>query len=279
MNTRFFPNIRPGRSKRSALTFLSAAYLALGLSGRGTAAPTEGEESSPTAVPPPSSVEPGLAQIPVSSERCARCHTPDPQFSHPVGVVPSFTVPSNLPLSGGRITCSTCHTETDHLSENPTVSLRATVGAPTFCAQCHSLIKPGRWDSHGSRTGRAHLIEFPGRPRATSELSARSLDPESATCLSCHDGSLAREVGAGHVGLSNSGSEYSSDHPIGVRYRPRGAWNQEPRLVERARLDPRIRLFNQTVGCGSCHSLFSRQDHLLVIGNLQSRLCLSCHAM
>lgn len=279
MHKRFIPNLRPRRLRRSAFTSLSAALLALGFSGPASASGVEREEASPKALSPSLSAEPGKAQVPASSQRCDRCHSPDPQFSHPVGIVPSFPVPGHLPLNGGRMTCATCHAEIDHLSESPAVGLRATIGAPTFCAQCHSLAKLGRWDSHGSRTGRAHLLEFPGRPRAATELPAGSLDQESATCLSCHDGTLAREVGAGHVGLSSARSEVSSDHPIGIPYRPRGTWNQEPRLVERARLDPRIRLFNQTVGCGSCHSLFSRRDHLLVMGNLQSRLCLSCHAM
>ena len=55
------------------------------------------------------------------------------------------------------------------------------------------------------------------------------------------------------------------------------AQNPAVRLVDAARLDGRIRLFDQAVGCGSCHSVYSMQPKLLVTSNLRSRLCLSCH--
>jgi len=42
-------------------------------------------------------------------------------------------------------------------------------------------------------------------------------------------------------------------------------------------LDERIRLFDSRVGCGTCHSLYSKRAALLVMSNSRSNLCLSCH--
>jgi predicted CXXCH cytochrome family protein len=42
-------------------------------------------------------------------------------------------------------------------------------------------------------------------------------------------------------------------------------------------MDPRIWLFEGRVGCGSCHSPFAGGEALLVMSNVGSRLCLSCH--
>ncbi|MHC4317018.1 MAG: cytochrome c3 family protein [Planctomycetota bacterium] len=50
-------------------------------------------------------------------------------------------------------------------------------------------------------------------------------------------------------------------------------------LKPAASLDRRIRLFDNRVGCGSCHSPFADDEALLVMSNLRSRLCLSCHEL
>jgi predicted CXXCH cytochrome family protein len=36
-------------------------------------------------------------------------------------------------------------------------------------------------------------------------------------------------------------------------------------------------LFDGNLGCGSCHSAYSKEPHLLVMNNRGSKLCLSCH--
>jgi hypothetical protein len=68
------------------------------------------------------------------------------------------------------------------------------------------------------------------------------------------------------------------DHPIGVQYRATRSSGDEVRLVPANRLDKRVRLFDNTVGCGSCHSVYSKQSNQLVMSNLGSKLCLTCHA-
>ncbi len=212
--------------------------------------------------------------------RCSACHHLDRLFSHPVGIIPSMSIPAGLPLDDGRLTCSTCHEVRDCLApaDGPAgrmPRLRNELTAAELCVACHNPSDTGRSHLHGAALQRAHL-ERPhggrsggdaGWPAETSDF-----DVSSAACLSCHDGSVAsdvtHEIGAlrGIRGLGNS-------HPIGVEYRPRGLGALRPA----EQLDRRIRLFDNRVGCGSCHSPYSPEDSLLVMSNERSRLCLSCH--
>jgi predicted CXXCH cytochrome family protein len=70
--------------------------------------------------------------------------------------------------------------------------------------------------------------------------------------------------------------EPADDHPIGVRYTQRRAAGAAS-LVPASALDSRIQLFDNQVGCNSCHSPFSTEKGLLVMSNERSGLCLSCH--
>lgn len=189
---------------------------------------------------------------------CASCHRMDPLFSHPVGVQPRMAIPSALPLDQGRIACTTCHDDRATHRQGDGPMLRPELDAGS-CSVCHA----SRGSPHGREPLRAHFLP-------SKQTSHTALDVESSQCLACHDGSAARDVG-GHY------SDGGTDHPIGVPYRDRRGRDSEIRLVEEFRLDPRVRLFGDSVGCGSCHSVYSRQDQLLVMSNLRSRLCLSCH--
>ncbi len=108
----------------------------------------------------------------------------------------------------------------------------------------------------------------------------RSLDLESTNCLSCHDGSVARDIGHtsepdGRGGLIRTMA--SVEHPIGIPYRLTDPQDADGELRPASMLDHRIRLFDNQVGCGSCHSLYSTRPSRLVMSNDRSRLCLSCH--
>lgn len=132
----------------------------------------------------------------------------------------------------------------------------------------------------------AHPEAFAGSPSRAMRgvLVGRgvTVDLESATCLGCHDGTIAKDVGE-HTGGSGRGIRASempaeSSHPIGVPYRSTlGAHGVE--LKASASLDPRIRLFNQNLGCGSCHSIYSGQAKYIVFPNERSALCMSCHKL
>jgi predicted CXXCH cytochrome family protein len=219
---------------------------------------------------------PALQPLPGSwtDANCNRCHQPD-SFSHPVNIVPSMHVPGALPLTDGRIACTTCHDDSGaqahaQARRNHTSLLRGQARGPAFCAQCHNPADPSRESMHASVLGHAHL----NWPRG----AAHPADGDSRLCLSCHDGTVARSVGAGaeapgHITLSS--------HPVGIDYciNPihRGLTDHTVSFTAPSQLDLRIRLVDGQVACASCHNLYNAEPGRLVISNLRSRLCLSCH--
>lgn len=215
-----------------------------------------------------------------SSNRCTACHRMDPMFSHPVEVTPSMPVPEDLPLEMGKITCLTCHQEGGpdlHARSAQTHDgmLRA-ANAQSLCVQCHTSGAATPQAMHPLGLGRAHLQRSTSTSSSSSLLS-RGLDAESRACMTCHDGMLAPEGDGGQ----HFADDTSRDHPIGVPYGDsrlaRGLPPSSVPLRPAATVDPRIRLFNNQIGCGSCHSLYSNQKKHLVMSNLGSKLCLSCH--
>jgi predicted CXXCH cytochrome family protein len=198
-------------------------------------------------------------------------HRVDPMPSHPVGIVPTRRVPDHLPLEDGRITCLTCHDPTAVVSATGGgVGLRAETAA-ALCAACHDPASPARADQHATALRRAHLLATP----ATSG-GGDGLDPESVTCLGCHDGTVldGGGYGAPEETREPSWERLAAMHPIGVEQRPRYAGDT---LQEPDSIDPRIRLFDGRVGCGSCHDIYSGVPGLLSVSNNRSYLCLSCH--
>lgn len=206
------------------------------------------------------------------ADACAECHRFRSGFSHPVGVVPSMAVPAVLPLEGGQLTCLTCHDPANHetAAQRHDPLLRAGVGAEHLCGQCHTSNQHSARSMHPIGLGRAHIES------KRSAGDSAGLDAESRTCLGCHDGTLAKDVGIGREGSFNS---HGATHPVGITYSRRGAAGSGGygELRPASALDGRIRLFNQQVGCGSCHSPYSSEESLVVINNYRSRLCLSCH--
>jgi predicted CXXCH cytochrome family protein len=220
---------------------------------------------------------------------CSICHTVEPLFSHPVGVAPD-AAPSWLPLAKGRMTCATCHDSSQDAAhaaspEDPhlTPRLRGDGTGQDLCLACHQTAAPDqtRVHAHGTSLRRAHLA-WPDdpEPHPTAGVLSRSdtdgLDARSVDCLSCHDGALA--MGAGYsTGVSlrrrTSSNAASKVHPVGVEYHLAVLGSLRPE----SQLDDRIRLFEGRVGCGSCHSLYSREPYKLVMSNQGSTLCLSCH--
>jgi predicted CXXCH cytochrome family protein len=222
--------------------------------------------------------------------QCSGCHDTDGLFSHPVGVAPSMSVPAGLPLVDGEIGCITCHDDRSaeaHLQarHNHSSLLRGPGEGAGFCSQCHDPNSTLRRDMHALMVGRAHLRWPQERGRADLPLSeARAgapFDPDSETCLGCHDGSVAIDVGHGGSGaqFGPGGRRFDlpGSHPIGVEYSGDPSGRGGPPLKPAEMLDERIRLFDSRVGCGTCHSLYSRRPGLLVMSNSRSTLCLNCH--
>ena len=122
-------------------------------------------------------------------------------------------------------------------------------------------------------------------------------DIVSRLCLSCHDGTVALDSFGGRTGTSfisgreNLGTDFTDDHPVGSdgEYPP----DPKPSWWDGAMRDPSnfpsgVRLKDwvnpdgvtrKVVGCTTCHNVHNRggYDHMLVISNSASALCLGCH--
>jgi predicted CXXCH cytochrome family protein len=262
------------RTVLGLLPLLGAGGLLLQTLGMFPAFPSPGHKLAAQDAP----VSPAAA-IMVRDKGCAACHHMDKVLSHPVNITPSMTVPSLFPLEEGQITCTTCHSDDAaahaQARERHDGMLR-TSSAATLCSECHA---GATGQAMHSALGRAHL-QFPSRDTAPTDAEIGGLDKESSTCLSCHDGTVAKAVGIGLGDQPGDVGDHGRSHPIGALYKDhrRPAMGQTPfPMVPASALNPRLRLFDQRLGCGSCHSPYSHEDKQLVMNNTRSRLCLSCH--
>ncbi len=245
----------------------------------------------------PAAPRPGAFQSePLSAEhegewtgRCENCHVTDTGFSHPVEVSPSMQIPAELPLVDGRVTCITCHDNNSASAHSQarldgSALLRQPLTEGGLCSQCHNPLSPLQRDQHANMLQQAHLW-WPDRATAGIESGSggrgRLFDPDSETCLGCHDGSVAKGVGHDRTGFVVSGSYRSigfpDSHPVGVEYPQNSALRRGTPLKPSDMLDDRIRLYDHRVGCGTCHSPYSPREDLLVMSNARSALCLNCH--
>jgi predicted CXXCH cytochrome family protein len=184
-------------------------------------------------------------------------------LSHPVGVVPTMSVPKELPLEEGRLTCTTCHFEMTHTGSGNGLMLRE--GAT--CGACHTAGSP-LTRSHASSTVLAH----PGGTKSGVSIPGDNLDGESVNCLACHDGTAAENAEP-----RTAADQREVPGHAGMLYRQITPDPSRGGLVEASHLDERVRLLDQRIQCSTCHSVYSRVNHLLVKDNTQSALCLSCH--
>ena len=122
-------------------------------------------------------------------------------------------------------------------------------------------------------------------------------DEVSRMCLSCHDGTVALDSFGGQTGVNfiNGdellGTDLTDDHPVGsdAEYPPdpppswwAGAFHDEADLPSAIRLKNWVNGSGDTrkvVGCTTCHNVHNRggYDHLLVMSNAASAICLGCH--
>jgi predicted CXXCH cytochrome family protein len=209
---------------------------------------------------------PKMLTAPVS-KLCKHCHKKVTMASsHPVDVYPrGMSIPGDLPLRDGKVTCSTCHNI--HLEDmvilgSKTYFLRRpTSDIKFFCISCHEEDpqNPGHLLIATAHTGNKFRVKDPSQP----------IDPLSAQCIGCHDGILA---GSAKFIIGSGVWQHRGDpHPIGVHYKR--ARMRNGRLAPLSRLDERIRLFAGRIGCGTCHDMFSKLPGKLVMRNL----CTNCH--
>jgi predicted CXXCH cytochrome family protein len=219
---------------------------------------------------------------------CYRCHTQDIQLSHPVGMRPSMRVPADMPLDEkGEVTCATCHNihqSRENILTDKTYLLRRNTIGKTFCIACHAQDE-GKKGSETFSVGMKKIIK-PTHREFISEAHGfkkymvidrnSPIDPVSAECIGCHDGTVGSDtqivIGAG---IWQHGEMGVSSHPIGVSYA--AAQANDRTLRHMSELNPAIKFFDGKIGCGSCHDPYSISKTQLVMNNKGSALCLECH--
>ncbi len=207
------------------------------------------------------------------SKMCERCHKGLTDLSHPVDVVAKMKVPGNLPLDRGSVTCVTCHFV--HKEGYGSSHLRSRARGEGFCVLCHGEMEE---EKHQTVLGSVHLkdMDVNGKQAPQADFV---LDPLSLRCLECHDAVYAGDVmveSRVEMELRHRGNIIGQSHPVGVSYydakrKYHGAYRDV------SDLPPEIRLFDGTVGCGTCHNPYSKNHADLVMSNEKSALCLACH--
>jgi predicted CXXCH cytochrome family protein len=214
---------------------------------------------------------------------CESCHGKifEEGYLHPIDVRPRNTrIPADFPLSpSGELTCSTCHDiHSSYFTPYgaPSRYLRRLEAGKKFCEACHSgaTAKPG----HAGTMGEAHF-----QSKYIQKSSSQTIDHQSKNCISCHDGAYASSVSIGAGTWSHRKELMPHDagsHPIGVDYEnARVAKGRKTPLRPIAMIDRRIRFFDGKIGCGSCHDPYSTIEKRLVMSDVRSSLCLSCHLL
>lgn len=206
------------------------------------------------------------------SYMCGRCHKGLTELSHPVDVKATMEVPGIFPLSRGAITCVTCHFV--HKRGYGGYHLRSKAKGEGFCVLCHGDMEN---EMHQTVLGSAHLKDT--KSKRGIPPSEFVLDELSLKCLQCHDAVYAGEAlfdSRAEMELRHRGNVIGLSHPVGVSY-----YEAKRKYLGAYRnvrdLPPEIRLFDGTVGCGTCHNPYSKHHFELVMSNKKSALCLACH--
>lgn len=220
--------------------------------------------------------EPKNLTAPVT-DICRGCHDQMTlKSSHPVDLYPlNTTIPPDLPLRGGMITCSTCHDmhgNAFNIFGEKTYFLRRTYTGRDFCISCH---KQGiSLEPHVDVIDVAHMGS---RFKVTNPYEP--LDPISRECISCHGGIVGRAVTFGLGSGVWTHEEPTLSHPVGVDYEKSRLQRIESMLKPISLIDKKIKFFDGKVGCGSCHDVYSKEQKSLVMSNRGSKLCTSCHEL
>lgn len=148
-----------------------------------------------------------------------------------------------------------------------------------LCLPCHT--------PHITAAQAPLLVERGAITRPSYSARAGELSAASLVCLSCHDGTVARDVYAGAHGTTWSdrsaggiapGRSRVVNHPVGVAY-PDG----KPGYASSAAVTRggRLKLPDGRIQCTTCHDPHNtrRIPGMLVESNERSRLCLTCHRL
>lgn len=210
------------------------------------------------------------------------CHNYDRSMNHPVGMTVDTKVPDFMPLDkNSEMTCLTCHDQniSDDSEQNTQRTLQVKQDQD-ICASCHEAMNPGFDNSlHWQFSSKAHLGNIsPNSDHDTQQVSlASGIDVESRTCVTCHE-DVSVTIPQLHETRSQKQLRYKSmtDHPIGMEYADVFARDAGRYKKNYTKFD-NVRLFDGKVGCGSCHSLYSKEKGYLITTNEDSELCRKCH--
>ena len=134
-------------------------------------------------------------------------------------------------------------------------------GAASSCTYCHNADEPGE--------------------------PAFTINGQSQSCLSCHDGSTTeatQHISPGSTAERiqepfNLGDRTAIDHPFGVLYEEARSISPSLKLKPPPLPSP-VKLFDGKVECASCHDPHDCSiKPFLRITNEKSTLCLACHDM
>lgn len=122
-----------------------------------------------------------------------------------------------------------------------------------------------------------HTLFEKAHPSSRSIAGRRvALDAYTLQCVQCHDRHLRPRrslVGKSKWRRSVNGP---AQHPIGVVL-AEIASKKPKRFNPPAFLNKQMRLFDGKIGCGTCHSGYSKEKNMLVTDNRAETLCLQCH--
>lgn len=163
-----------------------------------------------------------------------------------------------------------------------------------FCHTAHnaddSVTDAPLWN-HTVTTRTYTTYNSPSMDATTSQPSA-----SSKLCLSCHDGTVAVDSYGGRTGvifvggtLAIGADDLANDHPVSFVYDDALAATDGGLHAPSATSSgvgstiTEDLLINNRLECSSCHDVHNGEaaeavnDHLLVISQTQSQLCLTCH--
>jgi predicted CXXCH cytochrome family protein len=205
----------------------------------------------------------------ILSSACENCHTDSrQQISHPIDISPGISVPYDMPLEDGMLSCITCHYVHSFSVQDKRSSysfLRRSGKGPAFCSACHGIDPKEHVffeNVHQDSYQKAHWNS--------------SIDGYTLQCVECHDDKIDMSLSSFGTETWRRFSNSQRNHPVGISF-AKIATKSPRKFNPVSTLPKEIRLYNGKIGCGTCHNAYSKEKFMLVENNWRSRLCLECH--
>lgn len=202
-----------------------------------------------------------------TTSACENCHLNlEKMQSHPTDIPPTVSIPKDMPLLDGRLTCITCHYVHPKKKKEFVKRysfLRRNVRGSLFCGICHEIDGAGHILLESAHSGTYTVTDRTTR-----------IDRISLQCIECHDRYLNEPLD--FLGAGSWEHTSKNSHPVGISYE-KASMKKMNGFLHGSMLRKELRLYDGKVGCGTCHSIYSKRQFMLVMDNRGSRLCLGCH--